>query len=202
MSIFVTSDHHFGHENIIRFCNRPFADAQEMDQAMISKWNAIVGPGDIVYHLGDFTLTDNLSPWVSALTFGGLKIVPGGHDYRWLKRFDSERFGKKVELLPPLVTLEFPSGKKWPHVVVLCHYPMLSWDRSHYGSLHLHGHSHGTILDSQSGDRQLPPGQKQGRRIDIGVDSWEFQPVPLEELLEVTPRSDSLLSMPCERTQP
>jgi len=183
MSVFVTADQHFGHANIIRFCNRSFANVGEMDQAMIDAWNEVVGPEDDVYHLGDFTLTDSLSPWVHALTFETLYIVPGGHDWRWLNDFRPAAFDYRVEVLPPLFTLELPSGGKRPHVVVLCHYPMLSWDRSHYGSLHLHGHSHGTIPDDLGGDTQLPPGKKRGRRIDVGVDSWGFAPVSLDFLM-------------------
>lgn len=179
----VTADHHFGHANIIRFCGRPFESVREMDQAMIDRWNAVVGPEDVVYHLGDFTLTDNLKPWIHALTFKTLHVVPGGHDWRWMKGFCPDAFDYRVEVLPPLMTLEFPSIGKHPRVVVLCHYPMLSWDRSHYGSLHLHGHSHGTIPDDLSGDTQLPPGKKRGRRVDVGVDRWDFSPVPLGSLL-------------------
>jgi calcineurin-like phosphoesterase family protein len=184
-NVFVTADHHFGHANIIKFCGRPFADVREMDRVLVERWNAVVGPEDVVYHLGDFTLTGSLSPWLERLQFGQLYFVPGGHDHRWLRRFEGQaEEGRWIEVLPPLVSLEFPSGRKRPHVVVLCHYPMLSWDRSHYGSLHLHGHSHGTIPDSPSGDEQLPPGERKGRRIDVGVDRWDFAPVPLARLLE------------------
>ena len=182
MSVFVTADHHFGHANIIKYCKRPFLSAGEMDHAMIAAWNLMVSPDDTVYHLGDFTLTDSLSPWIHALNFARLYIVPGGHDYRWLAKFD-QSLGNRVQILSPLVTLEFPSGEKHPKVVVLCHYPMLSWDRSHYGSLHIHGHSHGTIANSHSGDTQLPPGKKQGRRMDVGVDCWDFMPVALDGLI-------------------
>jgi calcineurin-like phosphoesterase family protein len=56
--VWFTADHHFGHENIIKFCNRPFASAQEMDEAMIERWNSVVKPDDKVYHLGDFTLNN------------------------------------------------------------------------------------------------------------------------------------------------
>jgi len=186
MSIFVTADHHFGHANIIRFVNRPFANVDEMDQGMIDAWNAVVGWDDEVYHLGDFTLGDSLSPWIHALQFGTLKIVPGGHDWRWLKKADhNDLWNRNIEVISPLHSLELPSGEKHPRVVVLCHYPMLSWDRSHYGSLHLHGHSHGTIPDSCSGDQQLPPGQKKGQRIDVGVDNWNFAPVSIDALLRV-----------------
>ena len=53
-NIFFTSDTHFGHEAIIKFCNRPFKDAHEMDEVMINNWNNKVGPDDLIFHLGDF----------------------------------------------------------------------------------------------------------------------------------------------------
>jgi len=169
MTTWFTSDHHFGHANIIRFCNRPFDSVEQMDQAMIDRWNSVVGPGDTVYHLGDFTLTDSLSPWIHALQFGQLKIVPGGHDYRWLARFNIADFWGRVSVEAPLVSLEFPSGDKYPHVIVLCHYAMRVWDRSHHGSLHLYGHSHGNLPRWENS-------------LDIGVDSHDFTPVSLEQV--------------------
>ena len=56
-NVWVTSDHHFGHSNIIKFCKRPFESADDMDQAMIDAWNSVVSPHDVVFHLGDFTLS-------------------------------------------------------------------------------------------------------------------------------------------------
>jgi len=182
MSIFVTADHHFGHANIIKFCNRPFKNADGMDKAMIRAWNLTVGHDDTVYHLGDFTLTDSLSPWIHALNFARLYIVPGGHDYRWMATFKQD-IDFRIQILDPLITLEIPCNDKYPRVVVLCHYPMLSWDRSHYGSLHLHGHSHCTISGGMSGDTQLPPNQVNGKRVDVGVDCWNFTPINLDNLL-------------------
>ncbi|WP_258934193.1 hypothetical protein [Nesterenkonia pannonica] len=52
MTTFFTSDHHFGHANIIRYCDRPFADVAEMDEAMIDRWNETVSPDDEVWVLG------------------------------------------------------------------------------------------------------------------------------------------------------
>ena len=57
--IFIIADHHFHHENIIKYCNRPFKSAEEMNSYMIHKWNSVVSEKDIVYHLGDFALASN-----------------------------------------------------------------------------------------------------------------------------------------------
>ena len=176
-NVWFTADHHFGHANIIKYTRRPFADAIEMDKMLVERWNEVVRPEDTVFHLGDFTLAARM-PYVDKLS-GRIRVVPGGHDFRWLRQKTCP-----VEVLPPLVTLEFETGGAYPLVVVLCHYPMLSWDRSHYGSIHLHGHTHGTVLPGRSSDVKMPPGQKQGCRLDIGVDCWDFRPVNLRTITE------------------
>jgi len=65
--------------------------------------------------------------------------------------------------------LEFPDlgDSQHPQVIVLCHYAMRAWDRSHYGSWHLYGHSHGTL-----------PGY--GLSFEVAVDCWDFRPVGLD----------------------
>ena len=174
MTIWFTADHHFGHANIIGYTGRPFSSCEEMDEEMIRRWNIVVGRKDRVYHLGDFSLR---SPAIAAVYWDRLAghkfLVPGGHD-----RLPKEPSQWPVEILPPLVTVNV--GRP----IVLCHYPMLSWDRSHYGVAHFHGHCHGTIGKvTPRGDLQSPPGQKSGRRLDIGVDCWAFAPVSLDGAL-------------------
>ena len=66
MSEFFTSDTHFNHTNIIRFCNRPFKDVSHMNEMIISNWNRVVGSEDIVFHLGDFCLGGS-AEWVNVL---------------------------------------------------------------------------------------------------------------------------------------
>lgn len=172
-----TADHHFAHENIIRFCDRPFKTVMEMDGLLIWNWNKVVGDDDTVYHLGDFTLGDIHCAIDCFMELSGrLKIVPGSHDGRWLAGMVdglTTYSGHPVEILPPLVSLEFPElgDGKHPQVIVLCHYAMRVWDRSHYGAWHLYGHSHGKL-----------PGH--GKSFDVGVDCTDFTPISLEQVVE------------------
>lgn len=157
--LFFTADHHFGHENIIKYCNRPFTDARHMNQKMIRNWNDTV-PGDgIVYHLGDLCLgdTDEAVEYIKLLN-GTIRIlsVPWHHDRRWIPDFASIL---PVYFLGPEAVIQV--GSQFIH---LSHYPLAEWDRKHYGSWHLHGHSHGNYRD--------PDGS-----MDVGVDLWGFQPV-------------------------
>jgi len=177
MTTFFTADHHFSHAKIIEYCNRPFTDLPNMNWTMINEWNEMVGGNDVVYHLGDFTLgnADVARRYFLHLN-GRIRILanPWHHDRRWLPtEFGVSAFlsasGRSVEICPPMVVLEFPEIKvgKRPQVVVLCHYPLAEWDRKHYGSWHLHGHSH---------ERLTAP----GLIMDVGVDNQQFRPVSLE----------------------
>lgn len=180
MTIFFTADHHFWHSAIIQHTDRPFSSVEEMNDAMIFNWNSVVRNGDIVYHLGDFALCgpSKAIDILKALN-GFIRLIPGGHDKRWLTpRVRVEREGLLV-VEPSLVTKKF-SG----HYITLCHYPLASWEKSHYGAMHLHGHSHGTMgLWANSSDKLFAPGEGPGARVDVSVECWDFQPVSLERLL-------------------
>ena len=167
MAVWFTADTHFGHANVIRYCERPFSSLQEMDDTLIRNWNQVVHPEDTVYHLGDFTLagTEEAHHYFSQLN-GTISIIPGGHDKRWLHKWEYvPGLGQSVAILPPLHTIRLSiSGLEQPQLIVLCHYSMRVWDRSHYGSWHLYGHSHGN----------LPPLKNS---LDVGVDCWDYRPV-------------------------
>ena len=79
--VFFTSDTHFNHTNIIRFCNRPFKDVSHMNETIISNWNRVVSPEDIVFHLGDFCLGGS-AEWVNVLNRlnGKIYLISGNHD--------------------------------------------------------------------------------------------------------------------------
>jgi len=82
MKIFITSDHHFGHRNIIRYCNRPFSSIEEMNEEMISRWNSVVSPTDVVIHLGDFSFGDErMIHEIRKRLNGEIILILGNHDY-------------------------------------------------------------------------------------------------------------------------
>jgi calcineurin-like phosphoesterase family protein len=156
-----TADTHFGHEAIIRHCSRPFADAAEMNEALIANWNAVVRPKDDVWHLGDFgPRSRNTVEALLARLHGRKHLIHGNHDTGQARGASgwasSQPFAE--------VTVE---GER----IVLLHYAMRVWPRSHHGSLHLYGHSHGQL----PGDRQS---------CDVGVDAWAYRPVGLTEIRE------------------
>ncbi|MCI0728857.1 MAG: DUF5662 family protein [Chloroflexi bacterium] len=150
--VFFTADTHFGHENIIKYCRRPFASVGEMDAALIANWNEVVGEQDTVFHLGDFTLggPDVAQRYFSQLN-GRIRVLSGSHDQRWLEANSlilSAPFRSKptcrVFEVSPILSLEIPElgNNGYPQVIVLCHYALRVWDRSHHGAWHLYGHSH------------------------------------------------------------
>lgn len=175
---FFTADNHFGHENIIKFANRPFTSVEEMDEAMIERWNKVVPPNGTVYHLGDFTLggPDTASRYLSRLN-GRIIFLHTywHHDVRWIDHgpYQSAQ-GVHIELIPPLEVLELQiNGRQHPLAITLCHYPLAVWDRKHYGAWHLHGHSHGQYKY-----------QDVDYAFDVGVDCWNFTPLSFGGVLE------------------
>ena len=81
--VFFTSDHHFGHANIIRFCNRPWSTISEHNRALIANWNAVVPEDGIVFHLGDFCYKGGGFPamwWIKGQLHGRIILIRGNHD--------------------------------------------------------------------------------------------------------------------------
>jgi calcineurin-like phosphoesterase family protein len=157
LKTFFTSDTHFGHENIIRFCNRPFASVYAMNRAMIENWNSVVSEGDEVYHLGDFAF-GNSAYWseMRGPLNGTIYLIKGNHD----KQFPQRLFGWVKDYAEIVV-----ENQK----IVLFHYGMRTWHHDLRGVWHLYGHSHNA----------LPP---YGKSVDVGVDKWDFTPVSFEKL--------------------
>lgn len=154
-----TSDSHFGHRNIIRYCNRPFETVEEMDEEMIRRWNSVVDDDDNVYHLGDFSMGRTDPSTILRRLKGRKHLIWGNHD------------SDQVRQLPLWASsqpyLELREAGKF---IVLCHFQFKTFNKSHRGAINFYGHSHGTA-----------PGNAQ--QVDVGVDCWDFTPVTLDQIL-------------------
>jgi calcineurin-like phosphoesterase family protein len=167
--VFFTSDTHFGHRAVLKYSNRPFIDVQEMDEEMIRRWNAIVSPSDVVYHLGDVSFhRQERTLEILAALHGTIHLIKGNHDRanrEVVKRFAS--IENYAELTMPGCDAACVNCEQ---KIVLCHYPLMTWNKSHYGSWHLHGHSHGNLKAPKT------------TRLDVGVDCHAYAPLSFEEI--------------------
>lgn len=167
-NLFFTSDTHFGHANIIKYSNRPFRNKDEMDEAIIENWNKVVSDKDVIYHLGDFSF-DNYE-----YTRNILKRLKGHKHFIWGNH--DRLFQKNKELLGYFESVQDYKEIKWnDKKLVLIHYPLLTWNKGHHGSFHLHGHCHGTLNHLN----------KNTTRLDVGVDNFNYAPVSFEEITEI-----------------
>lgn len=158
--IFFTADTHFTDPRILRLDKRPFANLTAHDEALIAAWNAVVTPGDEVWHLGDFARgTGDAKATLLSRLNGHKHLVTGNNDDEAtlaLAGWSSVSAYQEIEV----------DGRK----LVLCHYAFRTWNGSGKGALNLHGHSHGKLTPQ--------PGQ-----YDVGVDVFPFRPVSLADIL-------------------
>lgn len=172
MKIFFTSDTHFGHANIIQYCNRPFTSIEDMNEAMIQKWNAVVGPGDTVYHLGDFSMGPKENVNLRKRLNGKVILVKGNHDKKdevhlaagfdeIHRRLEIEVDGYKLYLAH--IPMHLDAGERY--------YPAdLKTTPPIYYDYFLCGHVHTSW-------------KRNGKTINVGVDVSDFKPLTLSELL-------------------
>ena len=118
--VFFTSDTHFYHGNIIRFCNRPFKDVDMMNETIISNWNNTIGQDDIVFHLGDFCLGGS-AEWTKILDRlnGKIYLIMGNHDLKNIRQGYIDRFEHVA------MQMHIEIGKQR---IYLNHYPFLCFD--------------------------------------------------------------------------
>ncbi len=161
MAVFLTSDLHLGHNNVIKHCNRPFADVDQMNEFLIARYNAVVTQRDDVYILGDVAFCDP-TPFVSRL-HGRKHLILGNHDQPKLSKLSKCPF----IWIKDTYELSVNGQKVW-----LSHYPHRSWPSSHRGAWHCYGHSHGG----------MPP---HGKSLDVGVDCWNYAPVSFDQIAAI-----------------
>jgi calcineurin-like phosphoesterase family protein len=184
--IFFSSDQHFGHRNVVKFCSRPYADEKEMGKALIENWNNVVGPDDIIVTMGDFFWfndSHSIKKVVNQLN-GTIYIVLGNHDKREsFRRCDPE----KLIILDGIshIFLRCEDENRWyekTFEIVCTHYPLMTWSHRDRGAINLFGHIHsGWMRSLEDYDQMLPLWR--GQQLDVGVDNQNFTPVVFEDVL-------------------
>lgn len=176
-NIWFTSDLHFNHANIIRFCNRPWKTTEEMDEALISNWNSVVKPNDLIFDLGDFAFADR-DKWIKLLEQlnGKHYLILGNHD---ITRWPGNKVLPLFERVEHQLTLKI-DGRK----VYLNHYPFLCYGGTYRDNTskvyQLFGHVHsGPNCSGLDKDRliNLFPYQ-----YDVGVDNNNYTPISWEQV--------------------
>jgi calcineurin-like phosphoesterase family protein len=158
--IWFSSDWHLGHTNIIKYCDRPFDDSQQMDRAILNNYILNINDDDQVYLLGDLGFNYKYLDRILSTLPGHKYWIPGNHDRKFIGRLD-----KYFIQTSPLLEINYNNT-----TIVMCHYPMVSWHKSCYGSIHLFGHCHGSYKPNS-------------KSLDVGVDSWNFKPVSVDTIL-------------------
>lgn len=183
MITWFTSDLHIGHANIIKYCDRPFADVEEMNEALVDRWNEVVGSDDTVWVLGDVAMGPIVESLALTARLNGTKIlVTGNHDRCWhghgrsaevwVERYLAAGFS---EIRQGTQAIEL-AGR----AVLLDHFPYVgdSHDEDRFnahrphddGEWLLHGHVHERWDQSD-------------RMINVGVDVRNFRPMPETEVI-------------------
>ena len=167
--IFVTSDTHFYHNNILKYENRPFKDINDMNNKMIESWNETVSSKDEVYILGDFSFGNEEETIKLLNKLNGKKyLIKGNHDYVVKNKDVRDKF----EWIKDYFVLKHNKMK-----FVMFHYPIQVWDCRHHGAIHLYGHIHSN-LGNHSMEYDIP------NSYNVGVDVNGFKPVLIEDIIE------------------
>lgn len=171
--MFVTSDIHFGHTNILKFCphSRKFKDVQDMNEGIINNWNMVVSPEDTTYILGDVAFCNDQKAQYLINRLNGKKIlIVGNHDKKLIK---SSIFSDCFEEIHDYYTLNHNKDK-----IIMFHYPIYEWDGMHRGTYHLYGHLHGSKIPVK------------GRLMDVGMDTNNCIPYDLDEVISILSKRD------------
>lgn len=169
--IYFTADLHFYHDKIIRHAQRPFHNVEEMNKALIQKWNSKISHDDEVYVLGDFTMkgTGIASECLYSLC-GKKHLIRGNHDgFANSSEFDQSLFAS----IRDYMEITYLNTR-----FILFHYPILEWNGCGKGSIALHGHQH-------NHKNYNAENRKKGiLRYDVGVDANDMTPISAKEIID------------------
>ena len=168
MNLFLGADFHFDNANVIKHSNRPYETVEQMNEALVENWNKKVSTKDTTIIIGDFAWK-NHGHWISALN-GKKILVLGSHD-KMAKRY--------LQCFTDVKMIYYFTIKDRPFVASHCCQRI--WEKCHYGSVHVHGHSHGRL-------------KTYNLSFDMGVDCNNYQPVSSEELLSMVAKREEEMS--------
>jgi calcineurin-like phosphoesterase family protein len=163
-NVFLVSDTHFGHAGVCRFLRddgtklRPWDDPDEMDEAMIERWNAVVRPNDKVYHLGDVVINRKALKTLHRLN-GDKVLIKGNHDIFRLEEY-TEHF-RDIR------------GYHVLNGMIMSHIPVHEESIARFG-VNIHGHLHS--------NRVMKNGVIDPRYFNVSVEQIDFTPISLEDL--------------------
>lgn len=167
--IYYISDLHFYHTNILKMCNRPFENIEEMNDKLIENWNKKVGEEDTIYFLGDFSFKSNQNKANEILKqLNGKKyFIKGNHDKStWLQKI------KELGLIEDY--FDYKEIEDNGRRVILCHYPLHSWNALYRGSYHLYGHVHDKTVENEDWQKN---------RFNVSCEVLGYEPKTLDEII-------------------
>lgn len=168
MADYFSADWHLDHANVIKYDNRPFKNVEEMNKTIIDNYNSIVKPNDNFYFLGDFCFNmRNAESHLEKLN-GNLFFIRGNHDKKDMIRL-YQKYGTYLG--------EQKKIKVQGQEIVLNHYGMRVWDKSHHGTWALYGHSHGSLPDDPN-----------SRSFDVGCMLFDYKPLEFAQVKEIMAR--------------
>lgn len=173
-NIFFTSDTHFWHKNVIKYCSRPYESVEKMNEALIQNWNDTVNDDSIIFHLGDFGFcgSENFARLIQSL-HGHIYWILGNHDYRnW-----RDSYKNLVEYVSPKMSIQIGDTK-----ILLNHEPLLSFSgQFNNKEWQLFGHVHTNNYKDYSGTTLIHCTSTQ---YDVGVDFNNYKPVSFNIIKE------------------
>lgn len=180
MTIWFTSDQHFGHTNIIRYSGRPFRDVQHMNEELVQRFNARVQPEDETWHLGDFALDEKMVPKYLPRLNGKHRLIAGNHDA--CHPSHKKRIGACARYLSYGFDFIFQGGGPFdfgiPGRVWVSHMPSSDAEDPRYPEYRPNPKDYDVLLHGHVHERW----KRRGNEINVGVDQWDYAPVSLDEL--------------------
>ncbi len=171
MSTFFSTDWHIGHTNVLEFDKRPFDNIDKHDETILANYNSIVGSDDDFYYLGDMFMNKNKNAegFISRM-MGKLHFIKGNHDHKDTRKLYA-KYGEYLGQQEKIVIQD--------QEIILNHFPMRTWDKSHRGSWHLYGHHHGKIEK-----------EPWGKSMDVAINIWDYKPVSFETVKSILDKRD------------